>query len=94
MEVGSIVRFSVPGSYETEGQARIVPAIVISQWPDGSLELFAFNFAGPYLIHAKPPGEVEVVMSRAEFDAIHRRLAQIEKVPREDSRFALADDPR
>jgi|SRR6516225_3938218 hypothetical protein len=82
VEVGSIVRFTVPGSYETDGEARTVPAIVMAQWPNGHLQLFAFNFGGPYLINAKPLEEVELVYSRTEADTIlerqQRRITELE----------------
>lgn len=83
IEVGAIVRFVAPGSRETNGQERIIPAVVTHQWPDGSLQLYAFHFMGsPLLQHSVRPEAVEMVMSRNEFDAIfdgfNRRLTELE----------------
>lgn len=108
IEVGAIVRIVAPGSRESEGEARAVPALVLHQWPDGSLQLYVLHFQGsPLLQNAVRPEAVEMVMSRTEFDLIfsdiHKRLTALENVvapqtgrnPRADElKFALADDPR
>ena len=60
VEVGSIVRFEAPDRND-QAKARLIPAIVMGQWPDGSLQLFAFQFEGPYLVHSIPLDQVQVV---------------------------------
>lgn len=83
IEVGAIVRVVAPGSRETNGEQRIIPAVVTQQWPDGSLQLYAFHFMGsPLLQHSVRPEAVEMVMSRTEFDnifdGINRRITELE----------------
>lgn len=83
IEVGAIVRITAPGSRETNGEERIIPAVVTHQWPDGSLQIYAFHFMGsPLLQHAVRPEDVEMVMSRTEFDLIfdglNRRVTELE----------------
>lgn len=83
IEVGSIVRFVAPGSRETSGEERIIPAMVLHQWADGSLQLYALHFQGaPLLQQAVRPEMVEMVFSRAEFDAvfegINKRITDLE----------------
>ena len=83
IEVGAIVRITAPGSRETNGEERVIPAVVTHQWPDGSLQLYAFNFMGsPLLQNAVKPEFVEMVMSRNEFDLIfedmNRRITELE----------------
>jgi hypothetical protein len=83
VEVGAIVRITAPGSRETNGEERVIPAVVTHQWPDGSLQLYAFHFMGsPLLQQAVKPEMVEMVMSRNEFDMIfediNRRMTELE----------------
>lgn len=83
VEVGSIVRIVAPGSRTSDGQERIIPAVVIGQWPDGSLQLYCLHFEGsPLLANAVPLETVEMVFSRGEFDAIlesqNRRITELE----------------
>lgn len=83
VDVGSIVRIVAPGSRETNGESRVIPAVVTYQWPDGSLQLYAFHFMGsPLLQQAVRPDAVELVMSRNEldliFDGFNRRLTELE----------------
>jgi len=59
--IGTIVTVEAPGSRGTEGETRTIPAIVLSQWPDGSLELFAFHFEGSFLMRSIPVDDVRVV---------------------------------
>jgi hypothetical protein len=61
VEVGSIVRFEAPDRND-QAKARVIPAIVTGQWPDGSLELYAFHFEGSYLVHSIPLEQVQVIM--------------------------------
>ena len=82
IEIGAIVRIIAPGSRESDGRERTIPAMVIQQYPRGELDLYAFHFQGsPLLLRARPE-DVEMVMSRTEFDAvldgINRRLTDLE----------------
>ena len=62
VEVGTIVRLRAPGSRDDNGQEREIPAIVLRQWPDGSLELYLFHFEGvPSRLHSVPLTNVELV---------------------------------
>jgi len=79
ISVGSIVRFEAPGSRTTEGQPRLVPAIVLRQWDTGDLQLYAFHFEGSFLVHSIPVGQVQVVIKPDEFD---RRLTDLETIPK------------
>lgn len=102
IEIGAIVRITAPGSRESEGEARTIPAIVTHQWPDGSLQLYCFHFQGsPLLQNAVRPDRVEVLMGRTEFESIQRRLTDLEKQVASSTgwkpganepRFALAHD--
>src|SRR5262245_60249399 len=108
IEVGAIVRVVAQGSRESDGEARVIPAIVLHQWPDGSLQLYCLHFQGsPLLQNAVRPEFVEMVMSRTEFDAIfegiNRRLTEMEnqivalggKPPRaNEPRFEFVNDAR
>jgi hypothetical protein len=83
IEIGAIVRITAPGSRETEGEARTIPAVVMHQWPDGRLQLYCFHFQGSALLtNAARPEDVEMVLSRTEidaiFDGINRRLTELE----------------
>ena len=83
VEVGSIVRVTAQGSRETNGETRVIPAIVTHQWPDGTLQLYCFHFQGSALLqNAVRPDMVEMVMSRTEFDAIfegiNKRITELE----------------
>lgn len=83
VEVGAIVRVVAPGSRETNGEERIIPAVVTHQWPDGSLQLYCFHFQGsPHLMQAVKPELVEMVLSRNEFDLIfediNKRITELE----------------
>jgi hypothetical protein len=61
VEVGSIVRFLEDANRNEDGQSEIIPAIVMNQWPDGSLQLFCFNFAQQYLKNSVPLDRVEIL---------------------------------
>ena len=77
VQVGSIVRILAPGSRESDGEQRVIPAVVIGQWPDGSLQLYALHFQGsPVLMNSVRPQSVEVAFNP---EAIHRRLVEREK---------------
>lgn len=83
VEIGAIVRFVAPGSRETNGEQRVIPAMVIGQHPDGTLQLYAFHFMGsPLLQHSVRPDMVEMSLSRNEFDGIfddfNRRITELE----------------
>ena len=75
IEIGSIVTFEMPGSRETSGVAQRVPAIVLGQWPDGSLQLYAFHFQGQHLVQSIRVQDVDVVFNRAD---LTQRLADLE----------------
>lgn len=106
IDVGAIVRITAPGSRETSGESRIIPAVVTHQWPDGSLQLYCFHFMGsPLLQNAVRPEACEMVMSRYEFDSIlegvNRRITELENQivalggkKYQEPRFALANDTR
>lgn len=82
VEIGAIVRFEAPNSRNADGHPRVIPAVVIGQWPNGNLQLYALHFEGSFLVNAIPPNMVEMVLSRIEFDAIseswQRRLTELE----------------
>lgn len=83
IEIGAIVRVTAPGSRETDGEERSIPAVVTYQWPDGRLQLYCLHFQGsPLLSNAVRPEDVEMVLSRTEmdviFDGINRRLTDLE----------------
>lgn len=109
IDIGSIVRFTAPGSRETNGETRVIPAIVTHQWPDGSLQLYALHFTGsPLLQQAVRPDMVEMVISRNEldliFEGINKRMTELEnqvvalggkkyQAPPEP-KFSMANDTR
>jgi|SRR5215469_3779325 len=106
IEVGAMVRIVAPGSQESEGEARMIPAVVTRQWPDGSLELYCLHFQGsPLYAHAVRPDDVEMVLSRTEmdaiFDGINRRITELENQIVQlggrkhlEPRFSMANDAR
>jgi hypothetical protein len=60
--VGTIVTIEAPGSRGDNGETRFIPAIVTKQWPDSSLQLYAFHFEGvPLLVNAVPLDRVRMV---------------------------------
>lgn len=59
--IGTMVCVEAPGSRGTEGQPRIIPAVVTWQWPDGSLELFCFHFEGSFHQRSVPAALVRPV---------------------------------
>ena len=66
--VGTMVTVEAPGSRATDGEVRTIPAVVLHQWPDLSLELYAFHFEGvPSLMRAVPVGSVKTV---AQFSVV------------------------
>lgn len=65
VEIGTIVTFEAQGGRGDNGQARIIPAIVMAQHPDGSLQLFAFHFEGSHLVHAIPADQVKIAIAPA-----------------------------
>lgn len=68
--VGSIVSFEAADRNE-EGVTRTIPGIVMKQWPDGSLQLFAFHFEGSFLVHAAPLNSITLLV-----EAQPRRLGK------------------
>ena len=60
VETGTLARVTAPGSRNIEGKTRVIPAIVMGQWPDGSLQLFCFHFEGSFLMNAVPLADVEI----------------------------------
>jgi hypothetical protein len=78
--IGSIVRIKAPGSRESEGEERDIPAVVIGQWSNGDLQLYALHFQGsPVLINAIPVERVEVVWENSLFEGLVRRVAELER---------------
>lgn len=60
--VGTMVTVQAPGSRATDGEVRIIPAVVMQQWADGSVQLYAFHFEGvPSLMHSVPLDRIEIV---------------------------------
>ena len=104
VEVGAIVRIVAPGSRESDGEERVIPAMVTHQWPDGSLQLYCFHFQGsPLLANAVRPEAVELVLGRAQLELLEKRLAELEhrvsletgwKPGSNDPRFEMANDAR
>jgi len=79
VETGTIVRIVAPGSRESEGEARTIPAVVLQQWPDGSLQLYCLHFQGsPLLVNAARAEDVEVVLSPSQLNALTQRLVELE----------------
>lgn len=83
IEVGAIVRVTAQGSRDTNGETRIIPAVVIGQWADGTLQLYCLHFQGSALLaNSVRPEDVEMVLSRTEmdaiFDGINKRLTDLE----------------
>ena len=58
--IGTIVTIEAPGGRGDNGNTRTITAIVLSQWPEGSLELFAFHFEGSFLVRAVPLSAVKL----------------------------------
>jgi len=55
LPVGTIVTVVAPGSRGSAGEAQEIPAIVLKQYSDFSLDLYAFHFEGvPVLMRAVP----------------------------------------
>lgn len=78
--VGTIVTVMAPGSRSSDGQERLIPAIVTGQWPDGSLQLYSFHFEGvPLLMNSKPLNEV-FMPGQSE---------PVEKVPERQASFSM-----
>lgn len=106
VEVGAIVRIVAPGSRETSGEQRVIPAIVTHQWPDGKLQLYCLHFQGSALLaNAVRPEDVEMVLSRNELDAIfdglNRRLTELENqivamggTKYQEPKFSMVHDAR
>lgn len=94
VEVGSIVRIAAPGTRGTDGRPRIIPAVVLGQWPDGSLQLYAMHYEGSNLVYSIPLADVEIVFSRSQLVSLDERLTELEKLlPKEIQhlKFSLAD---
>ena len=93
ISMGSIVRLVAPGSRESNGEDRSIPAVVIGQYPDGMLDLYCLHFAGSALLQrGVRPDLIEIIMDPAE---ILRRLDEIENAitgkPSKEPKFLLAD---
>jgi hypothetical protein len=76
VDTGTMVRYTAPGSRNTEGVPRIVPAVVLGQWPDGSLQLYALHFEGAFLVNAAPLGDVDIPPDRCR--DMEERIAELE----------------
>ena len=67
--IGTMVTVEAPGSRATDGEMRTIPAVVLHQWPDQSLELYAFHFEGvPSLMRAVPLSRVQMVVQPKPID--------------------------
>jgi hypothetical protein len=88
MEVGSIVRFR-GGREGNEGE--IYPAIVIGEWPDGSLQLFAFQFESSRLVYSIPADQCEVVYDPAQLRLLIQLLSSTPAPPQPDEAIEPAD---
>jgi hypothetical protein len=79
--IGTMVRFTAPGSRNTEGVPRIIPAVVLGQWADGSLQLYALHFEGAFLVNSIPYADVEILSTDLEglLQACGRRMAEMEE---------------
>ena len=82
--VGTMVTLEAPGSRATDGEVRRIPAVVLQQWPDQSLELYAFHFEGvPSLVRSVPLDRVQVVQPATK------------SIDKEPLKFSIAaNDPR
>lgn len=59
--VGMIVTVERPDRGE-DGESRLIPAIVLGQWPSGDLELYLFHFEGvPSYARSVPLSTVRMV---------------------------------
>lgn len=59
--VGTMVTFARTDHNE-EGDTRIIPALVLGQWPNGALELYLFHFEGaPSYLREVPLTAVRMV---------------------------------
>jgi len=77
LPVGTIVTVQAPGSRGSAGEAQEIPAVVLKQYQDFSLDLYAFHFEGvPVLMRAVPLANVAV--------------PEPVKTPREQPKFSLA----
>lgn len=79
-ETGAIVRFLAPPSRSSEGETLPIPAIVLKQWEDGGLQLFAFHFEGQFLQHWVDPRSVERVEGPQRADEIANLRKQLSNV--------------
>jgi hypothetical protein len=70
VEPGAIVRFEAPGSRSTQGERKLIPAVVLQEWPDGSLQLYALHFEGSFLVNRIERELVEPVLSRGQLTAV------------------------
>jgi hypothetical protein len=52
--IGTIVVVEAPGSRGEESEVRMIPGIVMKQWPGGEVQVFAFHFEGSFLMNAVP----------------------------------------
>ena len=52
--IGTMVVVDAPGGRGQEGETRQIPAIVLGQWQDGQVQLYALHFEGSFLINAIP----------------------------------------
>ena len=52
--VGTMVTVEAPGGRGDNGLTRTIPAVVLGQWGDGSLQLYALHFEGSFLMNSVP----------------------------------------
>ena len=52
--IGTMVVVEAPGGRGQEGETRMIPAIVLGQWQDGQVQLYALHFEGSFLMNAVP----------------------------------------
>ena len=74
--IGTMVVVEAPGGRGQEGETRQIPAIVLGQWQDGQVQLYALHFEGSFLINAIPlercrlVGQTETIERPKSFSAV------------------------
>jgi hypothetical protein len=60
--IGTTVVIEAPGSRGDNGATRMIPAVVLQQWPDSSVDLYALHFEGaPILMRGVTLDRVRMV---------------------------------
>jgi hypothetical protein len=61
--IGTMVTIEAPGGRGDNGLTRTIPAVVLGQWADGQVQLYALHFEGSFLINAIPLESIKIVHS-------------------------------